>query len=150
MSNDDIDVYVSGGEGLFDEPSPSKRLVSVIADAYSFVRSEEANAALAAVTLEQLIGDQILRNGESERSNKAQYDPYSYDPKKKEAASSEPTKRANFPGGSDTDRPTKLDRVLAIVNNVKDVVSHIKQMEVDEVVDAETWAENEEIEEDES
>jgi hypothetical protein len=140
MSDDDLAVYV--GEGSIEEATkPAKRLASVVADAYAFIRSEEASAAIAEVTLEQLINDQILRNGDSERSNKSKYDPYSYDPKKTEAASEEPTKRANFPGGSDTGRPTKLDRVLAIVNNIADVVSQIKSMEVDEVVKEETWSE---------
>ena len=140
MSDDDLSVYVETEENAKSEPA--KRLVSVVSDAYAFIRSEEANAAIATVTIEQLMVDQISRNGDSERSNKAQYDPYSYDPSKKEPASEEPTKRANFPSGSDTGRPTKLDRVLAIVNNIGDVVSQIKQMEVDDVVKAETWSEN--------
>ena len=141
MSDDDLEVYVGAGEEVF-KTEPAKRLASVVADAYAFIRSEEMNAAIATVTIEQLMLDQIARNGDSERSNKAQYDPYSHDPSKEEPASEEPTKRANFPSGSDTGRPTKLDRVLAIVNNIGDVVSQIKQLEVDEVVKAETWSED--------
>jgi len=144
MSKDDLNnAYVGEGHGLFGEnskPDPGRKLREVVADAYAFVRSAEANAAIASVTLDQLIEDQILRNGESARSNKSKYDPYSYDAAEDEPASDEPVKRANFPGGSDTERPTKLDRVLAIVNSIGDVVSEIMKMEPSEVAEKETYS----------
>jgi len=111
------------------KPSASKRLTQAVGDAFAFIRSAEANAALATVTLEQLIGDQVNRNGESQRSNSAKYDPYSYDPDKKAAASSTPLKPANIPSGSDTSRPTKLDSVLAIKNTLSDVIKEIKDLQ---------------------
>lgn len=136
MSTDDLTSFVEANL----EPDHGKKLRAAVADAYSFIRSMEANAAIATVTLEQLMGDQILRNGESERSNKSKYDPYSYDPTEDEAASEEPVKRANYPSGSDTERPTKLDRVLAIVNNIKDVVSQIKELDPTEVEGEEAYS----------
>jgi len=136
MSKDDLTGYID--ENL--ETIPAKKLQAVISDAYTFIRSAEANSAIATVTLEQLIGDQILRNGDSERSNKAKYDPYSYDSSEEEAASQEPVNRANYPGGADTQRPTKLDRLLAIVNNVEDVVSQIKKMEPADVISDEAYS----------
>lgn len=122
MSEESLTAYVD--QNL--EPKPSKRLREAIADAFTFIRSQELNQAIATVTLEQLMGDQINRNGESERSNAAKYDPYSYDPKARESASKEKVKRANFLGGADTNRPTKLDRVLAITNALEKVIDEIK------------------------
>ena len=105
---------------------PGKRLREAVADAYAFIRSQELNQAIATVTLEQLMGDQINRNGESERSNASKYDPYSYSPEAYEKASASKVARANFLGGSDTNRPTKLDRVLAITNALGKVIDEIK------------------------
>jgi len=137
MSEDDLQI--TADENL--EPTPGKRLRAAVADAFSFIRSAEANAAMATVTLEQLMGDQIERNGESERSNKAKFDPYSYNPEQDEEAGKEPIKRATLPSGVDTQRPTKLDRVLAIVNTLDGVIEEIKALkplevaEMDEYVD---------------
>jgi len=142
MSQDDLTSFVESGNGIFDdnsEPIPAKKLQAVVADTYAFIRSVEANDAIASVTIEQLMGDQILRNGDSERSNKSKYDPYAYDSAEDEEASAEPVNRANYPGGSDTQRPTKLDRVLGIVNNLEDVISQIKEMEPADVISDEAF-----------
>lgn len=112
-----------------DEPSASKKLREAVADAFSFIRSAELNQAMATVSLEQLMGDQITRNGESERSNAAQYDPYSYNPKAVEDAGKEKVERANFLGGTDTNRPTKMDRLLAVANVLSAVIEEIKTQE---------------------
>jgi hypothetical protein len=135
MSDDDLQVFVD--ENL--APSSGKRLRDAVADAFTFIRSQELNQAIATVTIEQLMGDQIARNGESERSNAAQYDPYSYNPKAKEDAANQEVLRANFLGGSDTDRPTKLDRVLAITNSLKDVIKEIKEQEPVDVASPEEY-----------
>lgn len=119
-----------------------RRIRDVIADAYSFVRSMEANAAFATVTIEELMGDQIKRNGETSRSNSSQYDPYSYDAKKNKPASSEPSKRVNFLGGSDTYRPTKIDRILAIQNNLSAVIDQVKTLEPYEVAGAKEYTDS--------
>lgn len=131
-------IYVEGQEGEESNSSPSRKLREVVAEAFTFVRSMEANQAFATVTLEQLMGDQIARNGESDQSNAAQFDPYSYDPQQQEEDSSE-AERANFLGGSDTNRPTKLDRILAITNSISGVVEEIKSLEPIEVADAEEY-----------
>jgi hypothetical protein len=112
----------------------------VIGDAYTAIRSDEANKALATVSLEQLIGDQILRNGDSARSNASQFDPYSLDPNKDQPASTENIVRANTPSGADTQRPTKLDRVLAIVNQFDAVVEKIKELSPTEVAEYEEYS----------
>lgn len=135
MSSDDLTGIVQ--ENL--EPSAGKRLRAAVNDAFAFIRSAEVNAAIASVTLEQLMGDQILRNGESERSNAAKYDPYSYNPGEDEAAGDEPLKRATLPSGVDTERPTKYDRVLAIVNVLSDVIAEIKKLEPVAVYEAEEY-----------
>lgn len=121
-------------------PSPVETLRRVVSDAYAAIRSDEANKALATVTLEQLIGDQILRNGDSARSNAAQFDPYSLDPNSEPPASQENIVRANTPSGADTGRPTKLDRVLAIVNQFDAVVEKIKELSPTEVAEYEEYS----------
>jgi hypothetical protein len=127
------------------KPSVSRRLREVVSDAFAFVRSAEANQALATITLDDLINDQIKRNGETALSNAAQYNPYSHDPKEDGAAGGEPAERANFLGGSDTGQPTKLDRVFALQNELTAVITEIKAMEPIEVADAEEYAEAAEV-----
>lgn len=102
-----------------------RRIFEVISDAFSFVRSSEANAALATVTLEELIADQIQRNGESSKSNSNQFTPYSYESDKETPAGVE-SPRANFLGGSDTARPTKIDFILAVQNELTAVIEDVK------------------------
>jgi hypothetical protein len=131
------DLTISVAENL--KPSTSKKLREAVADAFVFIRSAEANQAIATVSLEQLMGDQIIRNGESERSNASQYDPYSFNPKKKESASSKAQPRANFLSATDTNMATKLDRLLAITNNIEKIVSEIKRMQPVDVASAEEY-----------
>ena len=119
------------------EPDTSKKLRAVISDAYAFVRSAEANRALATVSLEDLIGDQIKRNGDSDKSLAAQFDPYSYDP---DAPASEETyEGANFLGAADTGRPSKLAFIEAIKRELSDVITQIKEMPPSEVAEAEEY-----------
>lgn len=127
------------------EPSKSRRLREVLSDAYTFIRSAESNRALATVTLEELMGDQIKRNGDSDSSNSSQYNPYSYEPDKNKPASEEPEKRANFLGGSDTGRPTKLDMLLAIKNELEAVVKEVKNSQPLEVAGREEYSDASEV-----
>jgi hypothetical protein len=107
---------------------PDRALREVVSDAYAFIRSVEANQAFATVTLEALMGDQINRNGESSRSNAAQYNPYSYDSTKELPAGLEPGARANFLGAADTKNPTKFDRILAVQNNLSDTIKVLQNL----------------------
>ena len=124
------------------EPKPFRKLRDVVADAYAFIRSVEANQAFATVTLEELMGDQIKRNGESSRSNAAQYNPYSYIPGTELPAGLEPGERANFLGAADTGNPTKFDRILALKNNLTDTINDIKKLTTVEVADVGEYTDN--------
>jgi len=117
-----------------------KNIREILADAFTFIRSVESNQALAAVTLEELMGDQMKRNGETAQANASQYNPYGYDPMKAQPASMTPTEVANFLGGSDTGGPTKLERILAIKNILTDLVAEIKTTEPLEVAGAQEYA----------
>ena len=109
------------------------KFVEIIGDAFAFVRSAEANAALATVTLEALIHDQIIRNGESDTSKSNEFTPYSHDPDKQKPAGTE-APRANFASGVDVSvddsdksvRPTKLDFIRAVQNEMTAVIKEIK------------------------
>jgi hypothetical protein len=136
MSADDLSSHVDANL----EPSSGKRLREAVSDAFTFIRSAELNQALATVTLEQLMGDQIARNGETERSNASQYDPYTYKPTTREDAATADIPRANFLGGSDTGRPTKLDRILAITNALSGVIAEIKEQQPVDVASPEEYA----------
>lgn len=122
-----------------------RRLRRALSDMYAFVRSQEANRAVQAVTFPQLIQEQISRNGDSERSNAAQYDPYSFDPAKyalgAEPAGRVPLVRANFLSGTDTGNPTKLDRVLALKNGVDALVAAVKDIPVEDILSADKESE---------
>lgn len=108
-----------------EEKKKLRRVLEVISDAFSFVRSMEANAALATVTLEELINDQILRNGETEKSNANKFTPYDYDADK-ETPEGEAAPRANYASGADTSRPTKIDFITAVQNELSAVIEEIK------------------------
>lgn len=121
------------------QPKPSRRVRAVLSDALAFVRAAEANKAIAAVTIEQLIGDHIKRIGDTKSSASSRYNPYSYDPNDPPPAGKEPEGRANFIGGSDLGRPTKLDIILALKNEIDAVVDEIKGVEPSAVADAEEY-----------
>lgn len=128
------------------EPSVARKLREVLSDAYTFIRSAESNKALATVTLEELMGDQIKRNGASEDAKKTKYNPYSYDPEKDKPASQEPEKRVTFfVSGSDTGRPTKLDMLFAIKNELDDVVKEVKKMTPVEVAGRKVYQDASEV-----
>lgn len=121
-------------------PTQSRKLRQVLADTFTFIRSREANQALAAVTFEQLMGDQIQRNGETDASNSSQYTPYAFDPDKPLPAGVAPAKRVNFVGGADTTRPTKIQMIQAMQTEVKAVVDEIMKTEMALVVDYAEYA----------
>lgn len=116
-----------------------------LSDVFTFVRSQEANKSIQAVTFAQLISEQIDRNGDTDRSNAAQYNPYSFEPGALEPATSRPLTRANYLSGTDTNNPTKLDRVLAIQNTLSALVDQVKAMPLDEVTSAEVTDEDGEL-----
>jgi hypothetical protein len=123
------------------DPKPARRLRAAVSDAFAFVRSVEANKAIATVTLEDLIGEAIVRYGESDSSNAAQYNPYSFDPAKSEEspAGEKASERANFIGGFPLDRPNRLDQLLALEAELGAVIEEIKSMEPIEVADADEY-----------
>lgn len=127
---------------LEQSSEPVRKIRTVISDAFAFIRSQEANAALATVTLEQLISDQILRNGDSSSTNKVQFNPYSFDPSENVPASQEPAQRANFLGGSDIGRPTRLEFVLSIKEELSDVIKEIKNLSPIDVADSREHADS--------
>jgi hypothetical protein len=129
-----IDVVIQQVEESL-EPSAYRKLREVVADAYSFIRSMDANQAFATVTLEELMGDQIKRNGEGALSNASQFNPYSYNTQTGLPAGLEPGERANFLGAADGGAPTKFDRILAIKNNLVDTINDIKTIPLIEVAD---------------
>lgn len=136
--SEDGGVTINATENM--APSASNRLAETIADAYTFIKSAEVNGSLSNISLDMLIGDQILRNGESSKSAEKKYDPYSYDPAKKEPASSTPAISSNFGGGSDTKRPTKMDRLTAIINALSATITEIKGMSPPDVATATEYA----------
>lgn len=106
-----------------------------LSDAYAFVRSQEANRAIQQVTFNQLLAEQLQRNGETERLNKASNNPYSLDPAKVEPASSVPLSRANFLSGTDTGNITKLDRIVYLKGAISDLVDRVKKLKPQDIED---------------
>jgi hypothetical protein len=100
------------------DPDANRRILSILADTYTFIRSMEANKAISAITIEDLVSDQIKRNGSSDKSAASQYDPYSYNTEQPPVASQVPTPPTfvNQLSGSDTGGPTKMDRLQALKN----------------------------------
>ena len=117
-------------------PAASRVLRGVVADTFAFIRSAEVNQAFATVTYEELISYQILRNGESSKTAAARYDPYSFDANAPPPAGAQPpapSKTADFLAGTELGRPTKMDRLTAIVNAMSTVVTQIAAVQPIEV-----------------
>jgi hypothetical protein len=131
----------------FDAPpvtqsaSPVYQLEKALGDAFTFIRSCEVNQAFAAVTMAQLINDQIARNGSSQEAKQSTYNPYSYDPTKTAPASQGSAQTPNNTvSGADTNQPTKLDRIVALVNNIQNIVQAIQKLPLVEVADPTDYA----------
>jgi hypothetical protein len=90
-----------------------RRIRQALSDTFTFVKSREVNLALSAVTLEQLVAEQIGRNGETALSNASQFNPYAFTPGQTRPASQQPITQANYVSGTDASRPTKLDQIIA-------------------------------------
>jgi hypothetical protein len=118
-----------------------KKLRTVINDGFTFVRSYETSRALGAVTIEDLINEQIARNGETEKSKKNKYDPY----EEIEVASentpvvTEGKEVGNFVSGTESTNPTKMDRLLAMKNAMTATIDLIKSYDPTEIADIETY-----------
>lgn len=112
-----------------------RRIFTALSDIFTFVRSQEANKAISSVSVEDLIQEQIKRNGEEALSNEIQYDPYAFDLSKPPPKSQQPFARANFLSGSDVNLPTKMDRLLAMENVVADLVKQVEKIDPDDIRD---------------
>lgn len=112
-----------------------RRILAQLSDLYAFVRSQEANQAIAAVTVEDLIQEQIKRNGETPTSNSIQFDPYALIVDQPPPQSQLPLTRANFLSGSDLSLPTKMDRLLALENEVTALIREIKAIPPEQIRD---------------
>lgn len=108
--------------------STVRQLRSAIADAYTFVRSEELNRAISTVTIEQLMADHVARLTGSETSRSNPFNPYAFDPEKVSPATSEPIRQVNSLSGSDTGLPSKRDRVLALQTQLGAVIDQVKAL----------------------
>lgn len=122
------------------EPDAKRKVRQVLSDAFAAIRSSAVNDALATVTFETLMGEQIARNGESEKSKSSEYNPYAYDPQEPLPLGVEPGKAANFAGGSDTGRPTKIEQVLALQREIADVVDQVLKTPMVEIADASEYS----------
>jgi len=136
VDRDDLTTVIQ--ENL--KPNASRKVRAVISDAYAYIRSGAVNKALATVTFETLMGEQILRNGDSDKASSSEYNPYAYDPAKPLPEGVEPGKRSNYAGGSDTTRPTKIEMILALKNEIDGVVGQVKKTEMIEVADASEYS----------
>jgi hypothetical protein len=110
-----------------------RRFEAQISDVFAFVRSQEVNRALAAVTQEQLLQEQILRNGESSASRASEFNPYAYNPSAPQLGTRQPLGRANYAGGADVNQPTKIERIQALASQLEDLIEGVKKMTPEEV-----------------
>lgn len=126
------------------EKAENKRLRSILNDA---VRSYEATANLAKATLEDLMAEQVARNGSSKASDKEKYNPYAVPTVEEDGSNSESTPEVPdypttgvFVSGTPASNPTKMDRLLAMKNEVDAAVESAKKF----VPEVEDYEENDE------
>jgi len=125
------------------EKAENKRLRAILNDAFAFVRAYEATANLAQVSLEDLMAEQLARNGSSEASDKAKYNPYAIPVVEEDGSSSESTPEVSdyqttgvFVSGTEMTNPTKMDRLLALKNEIEAATESAKKF-IPEVEDYE-------------
>lgn len=125
----------------------ANRFRNVLADAFSFVRSVEVNKALSVVSLEDMMNEQISRNGESSKSAGKKYDPYTYRTEEDLASTNvQPVILEGDPGnfitGTEGLNPTKMDRLTALKNSIDAAVDSIMKINPGDLIDAENSAYN--------
>ena len=113
-----------------------RRFMRVISDTYAFVQSQEANKAISSVTLEQLVSEQIKRNGDPVDSRVNTYTPYSFDPAESGAASELGLQRANFIGGADINQGTRFDRLVQLRRELDSTIDQIQKIDPSEFFDS--------------
>lgn len=116
-----------------EEERKYRKARELLSDAFTFVRSMEANKAMSEVTLDDLLMELIDRNGESSKSAQKKYNPYAYNEKAAEPMSM-PTVTQSGPAGNpvsgtDFSNPTKMDRLLALESAIESTVDQIKSEE---------------------
>jgi hypothetical protein len=123
------------------EKAENRRLRAILNDAFAFVRGYEATETIAQVTLEDLIAEQVARNGSSEASNKEKYNPYAIPTAEEDEANSGTTPEVEdyqttgvFVSGTEISNPTKMDRLVALSNEIEAAVKSAKEFvpEVDD------------------
>lgn len=111
-----------------------RRIAVLISDAFAFVKGQEVNKGLSEVTLDNLLEELIIRNGDTERSDKAKYDPYNYNVQGDDPADmptvTEPAPKGNPISGTPFKNPTKMDRLLALKNSIEQQVEAVKKEEI--------------------
>lgn len=126
-----------------------RQLLRVLADTQAFVLGTQINRAFATITPENLIAEAIARNGDTDLSNQTQFDPYAVDFFSEEAPADPPagsqalSASVRSVSGTDVNRPTKMDRLLALKTALTQVVDQIKDTPLTELADAETDLEDE-------
>lgn len=120
------------------DSKPFWEVRALLADSFRFVQSAEANRALASVTLDDLIVDQIARNGDSDSANSSQYSPYAIT-ESEETPATEDLPRVDYIIGVAGDSATKMDRLMAIKNSLSAMVEELKKIPPNEVASEEDY-----------
>ena len=114
-----------------DAKTRRRRFRLLLNDALAFVRSVEVNRALQGIGWEELMNEQIQRNGESSTSAEKQYNPYSHDPLGTPVSGEVAPKvesygpAGNYVSGTNEANPTKFDRILALEAEIEGAVLNI-------------------------
>lgn len=126
------------------EKAENRRLRAILNDAFAFVRAYEATQVIYEATLEDLMAEQIARNGSSEVSAKEKYNPYAIPTAEADEASSGSTPEVSdyqttgvYISGTELSNPTKMDRLMALKNEIDAAVQSAKEFvpEVDDYED---------------
>jgi len=138
-------ISPTGAEDLNAGPptpvSSSRKVKELLGDAFAFVRSAELNKAISSITIEELMDDQIKRNGETAAVSKYGFNPYSYDPAAPPPEGVLPEGPANFLSGADTRRATKLEAMTALHNEIILLVDEMLRTPVQQLVDTDDYLE---------
>jgi hypothetical protein len=126
------------------------RLRLVLNDAFAFVRSAELNKELSSVTIEDLMSELIARNGESDKSKSGEYNPYSTGGEETVASEDTPETQTpvdpgNYITGTEALNPTKMDRLMALKDEIADTVAAVKAYDPSEIADAEDYTDAETV-----
>lgn len=120
-----------------------KRIRATIGSVYAFVQSREVNRALSSVSIEQLMVEQILRNGSTDNAKKYETSSSATtDENNRTPATQVPINTSNFVSGTDAYSASKIEQLNSLQSELNGLIDVIKNIDPIQILDPREEDEN--------